>query len=111
MSQNHSIYRITVVATAAVVAMTFIDFTGATAVAAGNTAGVACTAGNAGDLVPTDRLGSAVVTAGAAITAGQRVEVGANGFAVPHNTGVVVGVAREAATASGQAIEVDLIPN
>jgi hypothetical protein len=111
MSQNHSIYRLSVTATAAIVALTFIDFSGATATAAGNTAGVACTDGAVGDLVPTDRLGSAVVTAGAAITAGQRLEVGATGYAVPHNAGVIVAVALEAASAAGQTIEVDLIPN
>lgn len=111
MSQNHSIYRLSVKATAAVIAQTFIDFTGATAAAAGNTAGVACTDGAVGDLVPTDRLGSAVVIAGAAITAGERLEVDANGHAVPHNAGVIVAVALEAAAASGQTIEVDLIPN
>ncbi len=110
MSQNHSLYTLTIAATAAIIAQTFVDFTGAPAVAAGNTAGVSRTSANIGDLFPVDRLGSAVVTAGAAIAEGQRLEVGANGLAVPHASGVVVAVALETA-AVGATFEVDLIPN
>jgi hypothetical protein len=112
MSQNHSIYTLTLVATAVVVAQTLVDFTGATAAAGGNTAGAARTSANVGDLFPVDRLGSSVLIAGAAVAAGQRVQSDANGNVVPHTgTNVVVGVAMEAALAAGAAIEVDLIPN
>lgn len=51
-----------------------------------------------GDFVHTLLGGIVPVTAGADITAGTRVEVGANGKAVPHATGEVVGVAVANAT-------------
>lgn len=112
MSQNHSIYTLSLALTAAVAAQVFVDFTGALPVAGGNTAGATRTSGNPGDLVPVDRLGSAVVLAGAAITSGQRVQSDANGNAIPWVAGkVAVGVALEAAAAAGQTIEIDLIPN
>lgn len=111
MSQNHSIFTLTLTATAAVSAQTFVDYTGATATAGGNTAGVARTSANPGDLFPADILGTAVVIAGAAITAGQRLQSDANGNAIPKAAGVAVAVALEAASAAGQTIEVQLIPN
>jgi hypothetical protein len=112
MSASHSIYTISLTATAAIKAQTLVDFTGATALAGGNTAGVARTSGNYGDLVPVDRLGSSVVLAGAAIAAGSRVQSDANGNVIPWVTGkVAVGVAMEPAVNAGQAIECDLIPN
>ncbi|WP_409574253.1 capsid cement protein [Salmonella enterica] len=52
-----------------------------------------------------------MVIAGAAITAGQRLQSDANGNAIPKAAGVVVAVALEAASAQGQTIEVSLIPN
>lgn len=111
MSQNHSVFTLSIKATATLVAMTLVTFLGATASAAGNTAGVVRTDGVAGDLVPVDILGTARVIAGGAVAAGARVEADAAGKAVTHASGVPVGVALEAATASGQVIEIALIPN
>lgn len=111
MSQNHAVFTLSVKATAAVLAFTFVGYTGATAPAAGNTAGVARTDGAIGDLVPVDILGTAMVKAGAAVAAGARLEVDASGRAVTLAAGKAVAVALEAATAADQVIEVALIPN
>ncbi|ULU26599.1 capsid cement protein [Dyella terrae] len=111
MSQNHPVLTLTLQATAAVNAQTFVDYTGATSAAGGNAAGVARTNANPGDLFPADTLGTTVVIAGAAITAGQRLQSDANGNAIPKAAGVAVAVALEAASAQGQTIEVSLIPN
>jgi len=50
--------------------------------------------------------GTAFVEAGAAVSAGQDLEVGANGTAVPLTTGKKVGVALTGAAAAGDMIEV-----
>lgn len=111
MSQNHPVLTLTLQASATITAQTFVDYTGAPATAGGNAAGVARTSANAGDLFPADTLGTAVVIAGAAINAGQRLQSDANGNAIPKAAGVVLAVALEAASAAGQTIEVNLIPN
>lgn len=111
MSQNHSILRLTIPATAAITPQTLVDWTGAPATAAGNSAGVAATSANPGDLFPCDVLGTSVVQAGGVIAIGDRLEVGASGAAVKHDAGVPVAVALEAAAAAGDTIEVFLIPN
>lgn len=111
MSQNHSVFALSIAATAAITALTFVTFAGATAAAAGNAAGVARTAGAIGDLVPVDILGTAQVTVGAAVTLGAHLEVDASGYGVPLAAGKAVAVALQAASAAGQVIEVALIPN
>lgn len=111
MSQNHSVLTLTLLASAAIVAQTLVDYTGATATAAGKAAGVARTSGAIGDPVPVDVLGTAVVLAGAAVTKGERLQSDASGNVVPLSAGVPVAVALEAASAAGQTIEVFLIPN
>lgn len=111
MSQNHSVFTLSIKAAATLAAMTFVTYLGATASAAGNTAGVVRTDGASGDLVPVDILGTARVIAGGAVAAGAHVQSDAAGKAITLAGGVAVGVALEAATAAGQVIEVALIPN
>jgi hypothetical protein len=119
MSQKHSLLTLSIAAAAAnQAALVFIDYNGALPAAGGHTAGVVCAPGvNVGDLLPVDVLGTSVVTAGAAITVGQRVMSDANGNAVPWVAGVspavnyVAGVALEAAAASGATIEIAIVPN
>lgn len=53
--------------------------------------------------------GILMVDAGAAVTAGQDVEVGANGKAIPNTSGIGVGVALTSATADGHVITVKLL--
>lgn len=75
-----------------------------TATAAGPVCGVCKYSGNTGDLVGVARGNARVVwvTTGAALTAGQQVEVGTGGTAVPLATGgTAVGYAIDTAAAAG----------
>jgi len=59
-----------------------------------------------------DVLGTTIAEAGAAITAGDTLEVDADGKVITWDTaGAAVGVALEAAAAEGDLIEIFLIPN
>ncbi len=109
--QNISVLTLSVKATRGTSARTFVAPTGGPASASGNALGVAESDGDIGDLIPVCVLGTALVTAGAPIAAGEAIEVGSGGVAVPHATGVVVARALQAAAAADEAIEVLLIPN
>lgn len=111
MSQSRSLLALSVLATAALTANTFITAGGAVATAAGTAFGVARSNGAIGDLVPTDVLGTAQVIASAAIAKNAYVEVAAAGKAVTRTTGIPVGIALEAAVNAGDVIEVYLIAN
>jgi len=113
MSQNFtSLLCLTAIASGALVANRFVAPGGAQAGADANTLGVARAAANSGDKCPVDVLGTAVVEAGAAVTAGATVKSDASGRAIAWVTsGAKVGLALEAATAAGQFIEVLLVPN
>lgn len=113
MSQQAiALLTLTVALTGTVAANRFVTPAGAQAGADANTLGVARTAGVSGDKVPVDVIGTAVVEAGAAISAGATLETDADGRAVTWATsGGKVGIALEAATAAGQMIEVLLLPN
>ncbi|MBB6319251.1 capsid cement protein [Paraburkholderia tropica] len=109
---NVSLLAASFTAGAAVLANRFIGINGQHAAAAANTIGVSRFDGAAGDLVTRDVLGTAIVEAGAAITAYAAIEVGADGKAVPHADGVVVARNQDAAaTAAGDFIEVLLVAN
>lgn len=85
---------------------------GAPATAAGNAVGFSRVAGISGDRVPVDALGTALATAGAAISAGALVEVHTTvSQVVTKSAGVAIGRALTAAAAAGDVIEVLLIPN
>ncbi|MEP7043339.1 MAG: capsid cement protein [Dokdonella sp.] len=100
---------LSVAATAALLADHFCTALGAVAGAAGVAFGVNRQDAAIGDLVTVDCLGTAIVVAGGAIAKGAYVEVGANGKAVTHAAGKIVGQALEAAAADGDRIELYLI--
>ncbi|MFZ5520458.1 MAG: capsid cement protein [Pseudomonadota bacterium] len=104
---------LTVAAAGALAANRFITAAGAYPAAGGAALGVTRTpAGAAGDLLPTDALGTTIVEAGAAFTAGAALMVDATGRAVAHTgTNIKVGQALQAAGAAGAMVEVLLIPN
>jgi len=112
--------NITATTSAAVTSRTFVAVTGnrssthgtitvGPATAAGRIAGVAARDTASGRQVTLHRGGGRVtfVTTSAAVTAGQEVEVGTGGTAVPKASGVAVGYALTAA-ASGADAEISL---
>ena len=102
----------TIVAAGAIAAARFVTPAGAQAGADANTLGVARNAAASGERVAVDVLGTAVVEAGAAISAGATVKSNASGQAITWaSSGAKVALALTAATAAGQMIEVLLIPN
>jgi predicted RecA/RadA family phage recombinase len=78
------------------------------AAAAGAALGVSSWDAAVGEKVTVICEGVVPVTAGAALTAGQRVEVGANGTAVPLAAGIAVGIAVDS-TANGADAQIKLI--
>lgn len=98
-------------ASAAVRAERFVTYGGAECGAGAASAGVAVDPGASGELIPVVRIGTAVVVAGAAVTAGGLVESDSQGRAINRNTGVALGRALQAAAAAGQRIEVLLLGN
>ena len=111
MTQKISILALPVIATAALTAERFATGLGATATAAGRALGVTQTSAAIGQIVAVDVVGTAVVTAGAAIAKDAAIEVGTAGKAVTKSAGVTVGRALQAAAADGDRIEVLLIQN
>jgi len=110
--QNISVLALTALAAGTIAANRFVTPAGAQAGADANTLGVCRQAAVAADRVTVDFLGTAIVEAGAAVSAGATVKSDASGRAITWVTsGAKVGIALEAATASGQLIEVALIPN
>jgi len=110
--QNIPVLPLTVALTGTVAVNRFVTPAGAQAGADANTLGVARSAGVSGDKVTVDVLGTAIVEAGAALSAGATVKSDASGRAITWVTsGAKVGLALEAATAAGQMIEVLLMPN
>lgn len=109
--QNISLLCLPVLATAIVAAERFTTGAGAQSAAAGRALGVSRSGAAIGERYPVDVIGTAIVTAGAAIAADALIEVGADGKAVTKAAGVAVARALEAATADGDKIEVLLIQN
>lgn len=113
MSTQIPILVLTVAAAGAITAGRFVTPAGAQAGADANTLGVArAAAAAAGEKIPVDVLGVAVVEAGAAVAANATVKSDASGRAITWATaGAKVGLALDAATAAGAMIRVLLIPN
>jgi hypothetical protein len=109
---NTSLLTLTVIAAAALTANRFVTAVGAVPAANANVIGVTrSSAAGSGDLVPVDALGTTMVEASAAISAGAAIATTNDGRAVTYSTGAVVARALTAATGAGQLIEVLLIPN
>ncbi len=102
---------LSVIATAALTQFRAVTAAGALPAAAGRCAGFADVSGAIGDRVPYGAVGTAIAEAGAALAVGAALELDAAGRVITRTTGTTVGQALQAATASGQAIEILLIPN
>jgi hypothetical protein len=74
-----------------------------------NIIGVAGTAAASGDLFPLNQSGVFLAEAGAAVTAGARLEVDSLGRFITLAAGKAVALAYSAATAAGQFMQVQLI--
>lgn len=111
-AQCKVVLTITVAATGTIAANRFVTPAGAQAGADANVLGVARTAAVSGAAIPVDVLGTVVVEAGAAISAGATLKSDANGRAIPWATsGAKVALALQAAAGAGERIEALLIPN
>jgi hypothetical protein len=112
-AQNTALLTLTVAAAGVIAANRFVTPAGAQAGADANTLGAArFAAAAAGEKIPVDVLGTAVVEAGAAVAANATVKSDASGRAITWVTsGAKVGLALQAAGAAGEMIEVLLIPN
>lgn len=113
MTGNYSVMTLTVAAAGALLASRFVTQAGAYPAAGARAYGVTRTSADvAGDLVPVDIMGTAIVEAGAAVTFDAPLMLDATGRVVPlaGSGKTPVGVAMEAAGAAGAFIEVLLIP-
>lgn len=113
-SGNFSLLTQTVAAAGALAACRFITQAGAYPAAGAAAFGVTRTsAAAAGDLVPTDVLGTSIAETGAAITKDTPLMVDAVGRVVPLTVGSKSPVAKsmEAAAGAGVFIEVLLVPS
>jgi len=111
--QAQTIMSISLTAAGAIGEYRFVTPASLQAGAAVNTLGVARMAAASGDVIPVDVLGTAIVEAGAALTANSLLETDASGRAVNKAAGVAVArlLPGQTATAAGQFVEVLLIPN
>jgi hypothetical protein len=111
-TQSIALLTLTVAATGTIATARFVTQAGAQAGADANTLGVARTAAVSGDKIAVDVLGTAIVTAGAAVAAGATLKSDGSGRAITWVTsGAKVAVALGAAAAADDLIEVLLIPN
>lgn len=109
--QAISLLSLTIVATVTLTAERFVTFAGAVPAADASVFGVVRQGAVSGDKVTVDVQGTAIVEAGAAITAGATLKVDSTGKVITWATsGAKVGIALQAASASGAFIEVLLTP-
>ncbi len=107
-----SILTLTVAATGTIAQHRFVTPAGLQTGAGENAIGSSLTAAVSGNKIPVMHLGIATVEAGAAVSAGASLKADADGKAITWATsGAKLGIARTAAAASGDLIEVLLIPN
>lgn len=110
---NIALLTLTAIASATVAASRFVTTAGAYPAAGGIPLGVTRSNGVAGDPIPVDVLGTAIVEAGAAISADAPLMVTATGKVITHDGDGdknAIGRALEAAAADGSFIEVLLVP-
>ena len=110
--QNTPILSLPVTLSGTVATNRFVTPAGAQAGADANALGVARSGGASADKVTVDVMGTALVEAGAAISAGATLKADSSGRAITWVTsGARLGIALQAAAAAGQMIEVLLLPN
>jgi len=103
------VLTLTALAAAAITERQAVGHDGDVASAGGAMFGLATCDAAADDHFAVDVLGTGIATAGATVTGGQALEVGANGQLIPLNAGTQVARALSGGDA-GQPIEVLLIP-
>lgn len=106
--QKIALLSLSIMATAALEEFTFVTLGGQTAAAGAAAHGVSAADAVAGELCAVDVIGTSTVLAEVAIAAGDALQVGAEGGAVPQTSGVLVGYAAEAA-AEGEPFEVLIV--
>lgn len=112
MAQSNEVQILSVATTNSITAETFVAHGSnpATAGAGVNSIGVAISDSENG-YVPVATLGTAVALSGAAVAAGDALELNASGKVITRTSGAIVGRALEAASGADERIEVMLIPN
>lgn len=113
MRNSIPLQTLTMVLAGAVAASRFVSTALAQAGAGDYTYGVARTAGEIGEAIPVDTIGTAVIETGGAILAGAQVQADASGRAITIGAGVAVGrlAPGESSSAAGQFVEIILITN
>lgn len=110
--QAISLLPLTITASATLTADRFVTFAGAVPSADAYVLGVVRQAAVSGDKVTVDVQGTAIVEAGAAITAGASLKIDSSGRVITWDTsGARVGIALQAAAGAGSFIEVLLVPS
>ncbi len=95
-----------ILAAAALARFQMVGFDGNVAAAGAAALGACDTDTDLGDEAPVAVSGILLVTAGAAIAVGAKVEVGTSGKVITNTTGVSCGYALDAAAADGDAIRI-----
>ena len=111
MPQKTQLLTLTVMATAAITANTFISWSGTAPFAGDNPMGVACTDAQIGDAVACDVFGTTLVRAAGPIGINELIEVASGGRAAGLSSGIPVARALQAAAAADDLIEVLLLPS
>lgn len=111
--QATDILVLSVTAAAAITEHRFVSTTGGVPAAGANVLGASKSLAASGEKFPVVCLGTAIVTAGAALAAGAALETDNQGRAITKNTGIAVArlAPGESAAAAGEKVEVILIPN
>jgi len=108
--QAISVLNLSILATGELAEHTAVSWAGLTVAAGAAMAGLTRDATAIGQYAPADVLGTGIAIAGAGVTLGQALEVGAAGALIPHASGIVVARAVEAAN-TGDEFEVFLLPS
>jgi hypothetical protein len=107
------LHTLTVILAGAAAGNRFINTALSQAGAGDNTYGVSRTAGETGEAIAVDVLGTAIVETGGPILAGAKVQADADGRAITIGAGAVAArlAPGESSSAAGQFVEVILITN
>lgn len=109
--QSTPILTLPIIASGSVAVHRFVTPTGAQAGDGVNTIGVSSVAASSGESFAVDHLGTTIVEAGGAFSAGDLVQTDTNGKAVVKSGGVSVGRALQDSSGAGDYVEITLIPN